>query len=703
MRVAGLGVLPARSELLDSSGHVIAYFYPRGIYRVPVSYNQIAPVMRNAVVAIEDERFFSHGAIDFRATLRAIIADLRGHLVQGGSTIAQQYVKNACILTATTPAQVDVCRADTLQRKVRELRIAADVMRHMTKPELLAAYLNAVYFENQSYGVQMAAESYFSVPASRLNLDQAAMLAGLVQNPYAYDPLLYPSAAKQRRNVVLAKMAEQHYISKAQAALAERMPLGLRPSPVPLETGCYSPAARQAAFFCDYVLSVLRLDPFYAKVWADLNLAGGLKIYTTLSTRDQLAAEHAVNFVVPGSSNYYNPGQNVDTEVLIQPGTGDIRAIAVDRPYGIGPGQTTVDFAVNKEYGGSAGVQTGSSAKIFTLVTALLQGLPFGYHLRVKSPTTISPYYNCRGGFDQPFKVINAEGPQGAKTWTIYTGTAASINVFFATLEQRVGLCGVVRTAVRLGMTRADGRSLLRRDPKLPAGNNLSADNYPSFTLGSAYVSPMSMADAYATLAARGIYCKPIAIAAITNASGRRLPVESARCHRVIPAGIADAANFVFQAVLTGGTAFNRGIGIPAAAKTGTANGGYYADFAGYTPRLAAYVSVFNPLYPTTTGAMIYPRATYREVDGSLAAPGQMFGDNAPGATWQLTFLRLHLRPASFVYPPNQFFRLPLNYKPPKKKHKPSPSPSPSPSPTLPPTPAPTPTHSPHPKHSPHP
>ena len=391
---------------------------------------------------------------------------------------------------------------------------------------------------------------------------------------------------------------------------------------------------------------------------------------------------------------------NADTEVLIQPGTGKIRAIAENRLFGNGTHHTTVDYAVNTRYGASAGVQTGSSSKIFTLVTALKQGLPFGYHLRVTSPTSVGPYYNCHGGYVPPFSVINAEGPQGAKTYTIYDGTVGSINAFYATLEQRVGLCDVVRTAASFGMTRADGTSLLRRDPHLPKSNDLSVDNYPSFTLGSVYVSPMNMAAAYATLAARGVYCRPIAIRAIVATNGTSYPVAGAGCHRVISKGVADAANYVLQGVLgPGGTADGRSIGIPAAAKTGTANGGYYAAFAGYTPRLAGYVSVFNAQSPTGRGAMVYPRANYREVNGALSAPGQMFGDNAPGATWQLTFLSLHLRPKPFVYPPTYpYFDLPLTYTPPPKKHK---SPSPTPTPTSTPTAAGSPTTSPAPSPSP--
>jgi membrane peptidoglycan carboxypeptidase len=693
LRVAGLGQLPARSELLDSSGHLMAYYYPRNIYRVPVAYNQIAPVMRSAIIAIEDERFYDHGALDLHGTVRALATTLFGAGTQGGSDIAQQYVKNACILAAQTPGQAAACSAETVTRKLRELRVAANVMRRMNRHQLLAAYLNAVYFDNEAYGIEVAAQFYFSTPASSLTLIQAAMLAGLVENPAAYDPLQHPVAAISRREVVLKQMARLGYISKARAAWAADQPAGLHISSVPLQTGCLSDVARNAAFFCDYVLSVMRHDPSYAGAWAALNTTGGLKIYTTMSPRDQRAANRAVRFVEPAHSNYYNPGHNADTEVLIQPGTGYIRAIAVNRAFGTGPGQTTVDYAVNARYGASAGVQTGSSSKVFTLVTALKEGMPFGYHLRVTSPTTVGPYYNCRGGYVPPFKVINAEGPQGAKTYTIYQGTTASINAFYATLEQRVGLCPVVRTAASLGLTRADGTSLLRRDRKLPTRNNLSADNYPSFTLGSVYVSPMNMAAAYATLAARGIYCRPMAIKAITGRHGRPIPVESSGCHRVVSAGVADAANYVLQGVLgSGGTAYNRGIGIPAAVKTGTANGGFYAAFAGYTPRLAGYVSVFNPISPTGSGAMVYPRADYREVDGSLSAPSQMFGDNAPGATWQMTFLSLHLLAKSFVYPPSYpYFDLPLIYKPPPKKHKHTPTPTPSPTATPSPTPSPSP------------
>jgi membrane peptidoglycan carboxypeptidase len=232
-------------------------------------------------------------------------------------------------------------------------------------------------------------------------------------------------------------------------------------------------------------------------------------------------------------------------------------------------------------------------------------------------------------------------------------------------------------------MTKADGRSLFRWGDGQPP-----ADQIGSFTLGAVYVAPMSMAAAYATVAARGRYCHPVLISSISSHAGQPLTVESAHCRQVIPKAWADAANYILQGVLTGGTAVGRGIGRPAAAKTGTSDGGYYAAFGGFTPTLAGYVSVFNPLNPTGAGAMINSNANYREIGGGLATPGQMFGANAPGATWQLTFLHANLGPPlSFVGVPTNspFFSQGSGIiapNPPKKKPPKGPGGSPTPTPS---------------------
>jgi membrane peptidoglycan carboxypeptidase len=703
LKVPSLGQIPSRSEILTANGKLIAYYYPNNLYRIPVSFDQIAPVMRNAIVAIEDDRYWLHGAFDLRGTVRALVNNLGGRSTQGGSTLAQQYVKNALILTATTKQEQDAAVADTTSRKIRELRMAAEVEHEMTKDQLLAAYLNVAFFDHEAYGIQVAAERYFSTTAAKLTLREAALLAGLVENPTAYDPISNPHTALDRRNVVLARMAALHYITPAQAQATEKLPMGLRYSAIPLQQGCNSASAASEAFLCDFVMASMKTDSAYAKAYQALNTTGGLKIYTTMDPQDQHAAQDAVDWVEPPNSGAFNPGGNVDTEVLIQPGTGRVRAIAVDRPYGSGPGQTTVDFAVNTQYNGGAGVQTGSSSKLFTLLTALKQGVPFGFNQSIVSPSSIGPYFNCAGQPTPIYTLSNAEGP-GKGIFTLYNGTTASINVFFAHLEQKVGLCNVVRTAASLGMTRADGRSLFQGDGKPgTASYQYPADDIPSFTLGSVYVSPMSMAAAYATVAARGIYCRPIAINKILTSTGAGLPVKSASCHRVLSTEVADAANYILQGVITSGTAAGRGIGVPAAGKTGTSDHGYYAAFGGYTPRLAGYVSVFNPIDPTTGGEMLgYPHACFRDnpaSGGGENCPSQMFGANAPAATWQMTFMNADLGspPANFVPvdPNSPFFSMgdgvnsPKPPKPPKGHHG---GPGQVPPTPLPPLPVPTPT-----------
>ncbi len=716
--VPALGQLPLRSEILDTHGHVLAYYYPGGTAqnpggtdRVPVSYNQIAPIMREAIVAAEDARFWKHGAFDPRGALRAMLNDLHGNATQGGSDLAQQYVKNALVLTARTPAEQEEATAPDLSRKVIELRIAANVEQELTRQQLLAAYLNAVFFDHEAYGIQVAAERYFSTTAAHLTLTQAAMLAGMVEFPTQYNPTAHPVHTRAQRNRVISSMRQQGYITMATARAAIKTKLGLNMDNQTLQSGCTAPSASRAAFFCQYVLELLQKNPAYATAEHALNNTGGLKIYTTLNPTDQRAAEDAVNFVAPARSQEYNPNHDVDTEVLIQPHTGYVRAIAVNRPYGTdkAAGQSDIDYAVQEEYGGGQGVQTGSSSKLFTLLTALKQNLPFGFNLKIVSPTTLTGYFNCQGQpITTPYPVTNSEGA-GKGTFTLYNGTTGSINVFYAELERKVGLCSVVKTAVSLGMTRADGTSLLKPEGNPKVTGLYSADNFPSFTLGSVYVTPLQMADAYATVDAGGVYCKPTAITRIVTSGGAQLPVESPGCHRVLPEQVAYAANDILQGVLTIGTAagpFARAIGIPAAAKTGTANGGYYAAFAGYTPRLTGYVSVFNPTDPTSGGAMLGgDHSCYREVSGELSCPEQMYGDFAPGATWQYTFLHLLriLGHPSFIAPTDPvFFSLgsgvnsPAPKKPPHHGHGgpggPGPPTTGPPTPVLP-TPGPPPTH----------
>jgi membrane peptidoglycan carboxypeptidase len=670
--------LPQRSEILDASGHMLAYVYgvdvpysgvKHGIVqyfgwdRQPVTYQQISPNMVNALVAIEDSRYWEHGAIDLRGTIRAAVNDLQHKPVQGGSTIAQQYVKNVLLLraeVADNAQQVQSADADTLNRKLNELRMAVAAEHQESKQEILAGYLNDAYYGYNAYGIETAAETYFGTTASKLTVTQAATLAGIVENPTQYDPILHPGVSLERRNTVLARMATtDNGLTAAQATADETKPLGLNGSEP--QSGCEASSVGTAGFFCQYVEEVFLHDSAYGKTPMDrakLLSTGGLQIYTTLNERDQEAATNAVNYVVPARSSFYNPGHNADAEAMVKPGTGQIEAIAEDRPYGTNYGQTEIDYAVNTEYGGSSGVQTGSSSKLFTLITALNQGIPFGYTQTVPGSTTLTGYTNCQGapagyynGIPGAYNVSNAEGP-GKSTDSLYTGTTNSINVFYAELEKKVGLCNVVHTAVDLGMTRADGTSLLSAD-----GGQAAADNYPSFTLGSVNVAPLSMAAAYATVAARGMYCSPVAINKIVTASGGTMAVPSANCHPAISSAVADAVNYILQGVLTTGTAGQIGglAGREAAGKTGTSNvanndGTPYAAFAGYTPNLVGYISVFNPVSPTVD-TMGGQSSCYRLEYGLLSCPGEMFGADAPGSTWHMSFDHAALGPVTYFVP----------------------------------------------------
>ena len=607
--------LPQRSEILDRNGHFLAYVYGVdvpyynsttsasslhyfGWDRQPVGYDQISPNVANAVVAIEDSRYWEHGAIDLRGTIRAAMNDLQHKPVQGGSTIAQQYVKNVLLLEAEKAENsqaLQAANAETLSRKLNELRMAVAAEHQQSKQDILAGYLNNAFFGNLAYGIEAAAQTYFGTSAAKLSVTQAATLAGIVENPHKYDPVQYPSVALERRNTVLARMAQTNNgLTAAEATADEAKPLGLKVA-IP-ENGCQSSSVGSAGFFCQYVEEVFLHDPAYGKTpmqRAKMLATGGLKIYTTLNPQDQQATNNAVNYVEPANSKYWNPGRNADTEAVVQPGTGQIMAIAENRPYGTGHGETEINYAVNTAYGGSSGVQTGSSSKLFTLITALKQGTPFGATLHAPGSTTVTGYTNCQGGpagYYQgqagSFNVTNAEGPQFDSNQSLYTGTVQSVNVYFAELEQKVGLCDVVRTAASMGLTRADGTSLLKRD-----GGQDSADNIPSFTLGSVNVAPLSMAAAYATVAARGMYCAPVAIGKILDSTGKSLSVPSANCHRAFPAVVADAVSYILQGVLTSGTAAPPSgpgglAGRPAAGKTGTSNvegggGTPYAAFAG--------------------------------------------------------------------------------------------------------------------------
>ena len=608
--------LPQVSKILAADGSTIATFYAEDRVAAPLS--QVPDVMQKAIIAIEDVRFYEHHGIDFKGTLRALLRNgSSGTVSQGGSTLTQQYVKNVLI-----EAGVAGAAADTLARKAREARYALAIEKTLTKEQILERYLNIAYFGDGAYGVGTASQHYFGVPVSRLNLAQSAMLAGLVQSPVAYDPVLHPKAARARRDVVLDQMLRYHFITQQDyaAAHATGVTLNLHRQ----GNGC---EASRFPYFCDYVLNVIKSSPsFGPNQRARINFLdrGGLTITTTLDPKMQTAADTAVHKYVFA----HEPSGVAAAEALVEPGTGAIKAISVSPPYGSNPKlhQNNINYAVDKPLGGgSYRFPMGSTFKLFVLAAALKEGLPLYTTIHAPPKITVTGFTDCSGHIagNPPagsYPLGNA-GDSEQGTFNLINGTWFSVNTFYAQLERRVGLCQTVQMARSLGMRQGDGTEV--------------PDNIPALVLGqtSAGFSVLDTAAAYATMAAHGTYCTPMAITKVVQKSGHPLSIPGPDCNQVVEPGLADTVTAILHGVLTqrGATAVGVGEpGRPAAAKTGTADNNAASDFAGYVPQLAAAVWVGNPKAPdrTLNGLTI----------GGHFYPKDVFGATIAGPIWRDTF-----------------------------------------------------------------
>jgi membrane peptidoglycan carboxypeptidase len=607
--------LPQRSTILTSDGRVLAHFFYEN--RISVPLTRVAPVMRQSIVAIEDSRFYDHGGIDLRGTLRAFVNNQSGQGTQGGSTLTQQYVKQVLLESAQNlknpKKRIEAERAATEQsysRKIRELRYAVALEERYSKAQILQRYLNIAYFGSGAYGIEAASLHYFDKHARALTTPEAALLAGIVQQPTAFDPIRNPGRARARRDIVLDRMAQVGYLTQAEADKAKAKRLHLH---VPRSTGNGCDTSK-APFFCNYVLNVVKNDRAFGRTTEDrvqLLLKGGLTITTTLDRRTQRAAQHAVR-------RHVEPRNKVASAVAsVEPGTGKIKAIAINRYFGDGKGQTKQNYAVPAKYEGGNGFQAGSTFKVFVAAAALEMGIPFNYSIYAPYHLThTTDMKACTGTLTEPWGPFN-ESPSENGTYTMATGIADSVNTYFAQLEERTGVCRPARIATALGARRADGKPL---------------QQVKSFTLGVNEVAPLSMAEAYATFAARGMHCDAIAITRVTNARGRDLQVPGAHCSQVLDTKIADGMNSLLQGVIKFGTGSALGIGRPAAGKTGTTNSRSNVWFIGYTPQLATAVWAGNPSPPRGG----YPLKN-RVIGGVFFST--VCGGCLPGPIWQETMI----------------------------------------------------------------
>lgn len=614
--------LKQRSKLLAADGTLIARFYTQN--RVYVPLEKVSQEMQDAIVAIEDSRFYEHSGIDMRGTIRALLANSQaGTVTQGGSTLTQQYVKNVLQTTAKTKAERDAAAEDTVSRKIRELRYALGLEQRWSKERILEGYLNIAYFGAQSYGVEVAAQRYFSKPAAKLNAGQAATIAGIVKYPTLYDPLVNTKQSQARRNVVLQRMADQGMISQLAADKFKSRKLKDMLKPSSLTRGC---AVSKVPFFCTYVQRSILRDPAFGKTPADrraLLNGGGLTIRTTLDMKAQRAAQRAVVAKIPIG----DPSGRVAAIAMIKPGKGNILAMAQNLDYGKGKGKSYINNAVDLKYGGTTGQQAGSTFKAFTLAAAIEEG--FAINQQINSPSSrvfpAGSFENCSGAPLEEWSVENYTGSP-AGSFDMRQGAAYSVNTYFAELQRRVGLCNVINLASRAGIHSAYGKDPLK---------DTSLQQQP-MTLGAAFeVSPLTLAEGYATFAARGKHCEPRAITKATTRNGDELPVSGPECEQAIEPEVADAVNDVLGGVIDGNLPGRTGaamsLGRPAAGKTGTSDENAAVWFAGYTPNLAAAVWAGHPSAPfdkpmrnVTINGTYYPF---------------VYGSSMPGPIWKSAML----------------------------------------------------------------
>ncbi|MGV9913005.1 transglycosylase domain-containing protein [Streptomyces tendae] len=617
--------LSQRTTILDAEGGTIATVYSRD--RTVVDLKDISPYMQKAIVAIEDSRFYEHGAIDLKGVLRALNKNARsGEVSEGASTLTQQYVKNVFVEEAGDDAtKVAQATQQTIGRKIQELKLAIQVEEELGKKKILENYLNITFFGQQAYGVEAASQRYFSKHAKDLNVQEAALLAGIVQSPSRYDPVNDEAEATKRRNVVLNRMAQVGDISTAEAEKAKKAPLGLKVSKP--KNGCIT-AVNDASFFCDYVREVFLSEPVFgktrkdrAKIWNQ----GGLTIRTTLDPKAQESVHQSLK-------DHVNKSDSVAAaSTLVEPGTGRIVAMGQSKPYGYGKDETEINYSVDHAVGGSNyGFPTGSTFKPFLAAAALEENVPATkeyaspYDMDYPSPiqTCDKPWIN-----DSGYRVEN-ENESEVGPYRLKEAMAKSVNTYFVQMLADIGLCPVASMADKLHVHQGNG-------DKLP-------QNPSALALGSVGMSPLTMASAYATFASRGMYCTPVAIESITQKVGNKqksLEVPKSTCSRAMTEKTADSVNTLLQGVVDSGTGKAAGLSDrDNAGKTGTTDERKNAWFVGYTPNMSGAVWVGSAsqkveMKNITIGGVYHPLVFGGAVPGPIwkdAMTGALEGKDSP-------------------------------------------------------------------------
>ena len=569
-----------QSVIYSRDGKPIARFYAEN--RIVVKLKDMSPWVQKGTMAIEAHRFYQHRGVDLEGIARAIVNNLAGRDKQGASTLTQQLVKNTLIdkgLRSGDMNEVRKAREQSISRKLREAKDALAIEKQLSKDQILEGYLNIAPYGTSVYGVESASRYYFSKSAKDLTLSEGALLSGITQSPAKYDPTIHPDYSQNRRDQVLKAMLREQMISYDQYKEAKAVPVPDLLKVSPGKQGCA--AAGKASFFCAYAVNEIYNNPAFGKSINDrrrLLLRGGLKIYTTMDSNLQnLATDTAFNRIPEGDSS----GLSIAIS-SIEPGTGKIRALAQNTPYGNPnkehPRATQNSFGVDKAHGGGAGFQPGSSYKPVTLATWFDNGYSAYSVVGGRNHYSARDWKvsgNCpvqAGSWD----LKNATGGNNYAT-SVLEGTQKSLNTTYAGMAANLDLCDIYKMSERLGAVSGDPSQ------KESLG--------PSFIIGAASVPPLNMANAFGTIASGGMLCSPVALEKVVDADGKTFKVASGNCKRTVEASVANkTAQVLVSTANSYGGRVN--IGRQVMVKTGTATGPKAAWTVGATPNLATAVWV---------------------------------------------------------------------------------------------------------------
>ncbi|WP_255808972.1 transglycosylase domain-containing protein [Leucobacter aridicollis] len=562
----------------------IAEFYEQD--RIPVGWDDISPYAKDALVAIEDPRFYTHGGVDALAASRAVLQNAAGGNMSGASTITMQYVRNVLVQESTAvPDPEEQKKAyeeamqQTMDRKLKEMKLAIGVEKKFTKDEILTGYMNIALFGRQVYGIESAAHYYYNTTAKDLTLPQAASLIAIVNQPTAYQLDIEENveANKTRRDLILNQMYKHGKITEAQRDEAIATPV--EPKITPRVQGC---AAAESTYglghFCDFVQNQMKKDESFGPdaETRDFNMRrGGYDIYTTIDLDLQKAATDAVRAEVPKTMEGIDVGgATVSTEV----GTGRVLAMAQNRPYSndealMSQGYTAINYSTDQSDGGSSGFQVGSTFKAITLAEWIRSGHSVRDVVNVNGRTVQLQSFgaSCMDGgvYDYgswEFKNDNL-GVRGNQS--VLTAVAQSLNGGFVSMQQQMDLCDTFALAKKLGLHRASPAT----HPDFPNNGTLELTMNPSNTFGGTdEMSPLTMSTAFGAFAGKGKVCTPVAIDSITGPTGEAVPFKKSECSEALSPEVAAGVAYALEYTINNGIAGHARsqFGIPHLAKTGT-------------------------------------------------------------------------------------------------------------------------------------